>query len=300
MNDIDSNSKACLPLTHESLWGNENQTIEFKLLLEAMNLKYGYNFKDYVKSTLANRILRRAHLSNCSNFSEMTQRILHDPDFFEVLLLDLFINVTEMFRDPPFFSKLRKHVVPSLQTHSSINVWIAGCATGEEAYSIAILLKEIGMGKKFQIYASDINERAIEIAKAGKIDDSKFESFETNYKKAGGLASLTDYFHQKEKEWRLDEDLLSSIFFTTHNLVRDATINEMHLILCRNVLIYFNECLKEVVFNLFRDSLIPNGFLCLGSSESLFGSDVRKHFKEVEKDGKIFVNTNQKETKYAV
>ncbi len=300
MNYADSNFNPCLPLTHDGLWENENLTIEFKLLLEAVHLKYGYDFRSYVKSTLANRILRRAHLSKFSNLSEMTRRLLYDPQFFEVLLLDLFINVTEMFRDPPFFQNLRKHVVPSLQTYSSINVWIAGCATGEEAYSIAILLKEIGMEKKFQIYATDLNEEAIEIAKRGKIDSSKSELFETNYKKAGGLASLTDYFQQEGKEWKLDENLLSSILFTSHNLAHDAAFNEMHLILCRNVLIYFDDNLKQKAFELFHESLPPNGFLCLGTSESLFGSTIQKFFKEVQKGEKIFININPKETKYAV
>ncbi len=300
MADKDLNSKTCLPLTHEVLWENENQTIEFKLLLEALHLKYGYDFRNYVKSTLANRILRRAALSKCANLSEMTRRLLYDPQFFETLLLDLFINVTEMFRNPSFFLNLRKKVIPFLQTYSSFNVWIAGCATGEEAYSIAILLKEMGLEKKFQIYATDLNTKAIEIAKRGRIDSPKSNLFEENYKKAGGLASLSDYFYMDKNEWRLDEKLLSSILFSEHNLAHDATFNEMHLILCRNVMIYFDSNLKQRTFELFHESLINKGFLCLGTSESLLGSSIEKCFQEIEDDHKIFMNVFPKEIKYAI
>ncbi len=300
MSDNNLNSEVTLPLDHAALWENENQTIEFKLLLEALHLKYGYDFRSYVKSTLANRILRRAHLSKCNTLSEMTQRLLYDPQFFETLLLDLFINVTEMFRNPEFFLYLREQVIPFLQTYSSINVWVAGCATGEEAYSTAILLKEMGLGKKFQIYATDLNSKAVEIAQRGEVDSSKLKLFEDNYKKAGGLASLADYFHTGKKEWTLDQELLSSILFSEHNLAHDAAFNEMHLILCRNVMIYFDETLKQRTFDLFHESLIHKGFLCLGSSESLLGFSHQKCFQEISDDQKIYMNVFPKETRYAI
>ncbi len=269
-----------------------NQNIEIMLLLEALYLKYGYDFRNYAKTSLKRRILRRLSNSGLRNISEMQHRLLHDTVFLENLLLDFSINVTEMFRDPFFYQAIRKRVIPYLKTYPFIKVWHAGCATGEEVYSMAILLKENGLHKRAQIYATDYNDIVLQKAKTGIFPIERLQKYTANYQKAGGTESFSDYYTSDSENVVMDKTLKENIVFANHNLVTDGVFNEMNLILCRNVLIYFNKTLQNRVIGLFRDSLCHHGFLCLGSKESLGFMGHSKEFEDVAKTEKIYRRKN--------
>lgn len=266
----------------------ENQNIEIQLILEAIFLKYGYDFRNYGKAHVKRRILRRRSIAEMTSLSEMQHRILYDKDFFETLLLDLSITVTEMFRDPSFFKALRKEVIPILKTYPFIKIWHAGCATGEEVYSMAILLKEEGLYERAQIYATDFNEVVLQKAKEGIYPIDRLKDYTLNYQKAGGLESFADYYTAKYESAIIDSSLKKIIVFTDHNLATDGVFGEMNLINCRNVLIYFNKELQNRVLGLFYDSLCRNGFLCLGRKESLKFSEYADKFELVVPAEKIY------------
>lgn len=265
-----------------------NESIEIQLLLEAIYLKYGYDFKNYSKASIKRRILQRLSRSRVKSISEMQHKILNDEQFFSSLLLDLSINVTEMFRDPSFFGAVREKIVPILEKEPFFKVWHAGCATGEEVYSMAILLKEEGLYEKTQIYATDFNQDVIKKAKDGIYPMSSMKEYTRHYKNAGGLSSFTDYYTARYDYAMMKNSLKENIVFADHNLATDEVFGEMNLICCRNVLIYFTRELQDRVIRLFRDSLCDGGFLCLGSKESIRFSEYSYDFEDVALGEKIY------------
>ncbi|MEW6088019.1 MAG: protein-glutamate O-methyltransferase CheR [bacterium] len=266
----------------------DNENIEVNLLLEAVFLKYGYDFRNYARSSIKRRIMHRLALSGLKNISELQHKILNDISFFEKLLLDFSINVTEMFRDPSFFYALRKYVVPYLKTFPFIKIWDAGCSTGEEVYSLAILLNEEGLYDKARIYATDINNVVLEKAREGIFPIEYLKSYTSNYQKAGGIEAFTDYYTADDKYVIMNSSLKRNIIFAEHNLSADGIFNEMNLVVCRNVIIYFNKTLQNHVLKLFRDSLCHTGFLCLGPKETLMFSECSSDFTEFIKDERIY------------
>ena len=266
----------------------ENEKIEIQLLLEAIHMKYGYDFRSYAKASIKRRILHRLSLSGLKTISEMLHRILNDEEFFSTLLLDLSINVTEMFREPDFFKAVKEKIVPGLKILPFIKVWHAGCSTGEEVYSLAIVMKEEGLYDKTQIYATDFNEKAIEKAKEGIYPIDRMKEYTENYRKAGGLASFADYYTARYDNAIMETSLEKNIVFSDHNLATDGVFGEMNLILCRNVLIYFNRKLQDRAIKLFADSLCDGGFLCLGSKESIRFSKYSDDFEDVAMGERIY------------
>lgn len=266
----------------------ENQTIEINLLLEALWQKYGYDFRDYARASLERRVLYRFSSSGMNNILEMTHQLLEDREFFKLLLEDLSINVTEMFRDPSFFQVFRKKVISYLKTHPFIRLWIPGCATGEEVYSIAIVLKEEGLYERSQIYATDINETVLQKAKEGIYSLDLIKKYTKNYQEAGGKLSFSNYYTARYNSAIMDSSLKTNIVFAAHNLATDEVFNEMQLISCRNVLIYFDSNLKNRVYGLFFDSLCHSGILCLGTKESLRFAKNYKDFEDFSKNEKIY------------
>ena len=267
---------------------NENEKIEFDLILEAIYQKYGYDFRNYAKASLRRRLRYRLSQSNLKTISEMQHKLLNDKGFFDTLLLDLTINVTEMFRDPSFFKVLREIVISELKKQPFIKVWHAGCSSGEEIYSTAILLKENGMYESSLIYATDTNEMVLDKAKSGIFPIEKMKDFTVNYRKAGGIASFADYYTARYDNAIMDNSLKKNIVFSNHNLVTDSVFGEMDLIMCRNVLIYFNRELQDRVFRLFMDSLRPGGFLCLGSKETIRFSSFSENFENVIEKERVY------------
>lgn len=262
--------------------------IEVSLFLEAIFQKYGYDFREYSKAHIKRRILHRVSTSRFNSISEMQHKVLNDDEFFEQILKDFSINVTEMFRDPSFYLKFREEVIPILKTYPFVKIWHAGCSTGEEVYSMAIILKEEGLYDRCQIYATDFNQIVIQKAKEGIYPINKIKEYTYNYQKAGGINSFSDYYTAKYESVILDADLKKNIVFADHNLVSDKVFAEVHLLICRNVLIYFNKKLQDKVIRLFKDSLIPGGYLGLGSKESIRFSDSFHHFDTVDDDEKIY------------
>jgi len=267
---------------------NQIVNLEIDLLLEAIFVKYGYDFRNYSKAHVKRRLLFRLSTSNLKSISEMQHKVLHEADFFEVILRDLSINVTEMFRDPGFYLALRKEVVPVLKTYPYIKVWHAGCSTGEEVYSFAVLLKEEGLYDRTQIYATDFNRNVLDIAKKGIYPIDRIKEFTANYQSAGGTQSFSDYYMANYDSVIYDQSLKKNMVFAEHNLVTDSVFAEVNLVICRNVLIYFNKELQNRVINLFYDSLINGGYLGLGSKETIqFTSKVDK-FEVINKEEKIY------------
>ena len=265
-----------------------NEEIEIKLLLEGIFLKYGYDFRNYTKDSINRRIKQRLMLNNIPNISLMQYEILNNLKFFETLLQDFSIQVTEMFRDPSFYKAMREQVVPVLKTYPHIKIWHAGCATGEEVYSMAILLKEEGLLEKTQIYATDINEIVLQKAKEGIYNVDRIKEFTSNYQQSGGLESFANYYTAKYNAVIMNKSLKNKIVFAQHNLATDYEFGEMNLIMCRNVLIYFDNDLKNRVFKIFNNSLIRRGFLCLGSKENIAFSKYAIEFNKFDKQEKIY------------
>lgn len=271
----------------------ENINIEIRLLIEAIFMKYGYDFRNYGQAHIKRRILHRLSLEGLESISDMTRKIIYDQDSFDRLLLDLSINVTEMFRDPSFYLALREHVVPKLKTYPFLKIWHAGCASGEEVYSMAILLKEEGLYDKVQLYATDFNQVVLKKAREGIYPVNLIKEYTNNYQKAGGKNSFADYYTAHYDSVLIDPGLRKNIVFADHNLVLDGVFGEMNMIICRNVLIYFNANLQEHVIQLFLESLIYGGFLGLGSKESLRFNKNNSHFKEIVKNEKIYQKLTQ-------
>lgn len=269
--------------------GRQNlEDIELQLLLEAIYLQYGYDFRDYARASVKRRLSHRLALSGLQSFSQLQHAVLRDRQLFEQITLDLSISVTEMFRDPSFYRALRQEVVPVLKTYPFVKIWHAGCASGEEVYSMAILLTEENLYNRCQIYATDFNELVLQQAREAIYPVEKMKQYSTNYLQAGGQSTLADYYTASYDLAIIHQELKKNILFAAHNLVTDGTFGEMHLIMCRNVLIYFNKELQSRVVKLFVDSLCRQGFLCLGSKESLRFSPYHDLFEEVIPHEKIY------------
>jgi chemotaxis protein methyltransferase CheR len=220
---------------------------------------------------------------------QLAKAILRKEELFEQFVQEVTVTVTEMFRDPGFYKSLREKVRSRLATYPMIKIWIAGCATGEEVYSMAILLKEEGLFERSLIYATDINQRSLQKARAGIFPMSHMTDYTANYINSGGQGSFSDYYLAKYDAVLIDKAIRQNIVFSVHNLTTDQSFNEFQLILCRNVLIYFNQSLQNKVINLFYESLCPFGLLALGAKESLLFSDKQNRFAEVDKREKIFM-----------
>lgn len=273
---------------------NENELlkiedIELDLLLKAIFLKYGYDFNNYTKKHTKRRIKRRMKIEDIKTISRMIEKVLYDEEFFKnAILKDLSINTTEMFRFPEFYKMIREKVVPILETYPSINIWHAGCSTGEEVLSMAILLKEEGLLHKTNIYATDFNVDVLKFAKEGIYPLEKIKKWTENYHKSGGKNSFADYYTSKYNSVVFDSELIKNVTFLEHNLVKDRRFISSNLIICRNVFIYFNNELQEKVLKLFSDSLLNGGFLGIGSKESIKYNESRKHYNEISSKCKIY------------
>lgn len=270
---------------------NEIESIAITLLLEAIFERYGYDFRGYARASIERRVRHFLPQSGCDTVPEMIPRVLYDECFFERLVREFSITVTEMFRDPHVYRSIREKVVPLLHTYPFVRIWVAGCATGEEAYSLAILLKEEGLYDRATLFATDFNDAALDKAKEGIYALEHIRQSTANYQQAGGTLSFSEYYHAQYGAVAIHPSLKKNLTFANHNLVTDGVFGEMHVILCRNVLIYFDKTLQNRVLKLFTDSLVHGGYLCLGSKESLRFLDVQDHFKAIDEKGRIYQKT---------
>lgn len=261
---------------------------EFRGLLEAFYQKYGYDFRQYSEAHVKRRIMNRMAMSGLENVSQMQSKVLNDETFASKLLQDLSITVTEMFRDPDFYRSLRENVIPILKTYPFIKIWHAGCSTGEEAYSMSIIMQEEGLYDRTTIYATDFSQQALNQAKEGIFSNKTMKEYTINYQLSGGKESFSSYYTSNYDNVIMNQSLKRNIVWANHNLVTDSVFAEVHLIFCRNVLIYFDKNLQNKVQKLFYDSLINGGVLCLGSKESLRFTDLYKEYIELDKKQRIF------------
>ena len=257
------------------------------ILAEVLTL-YGYDFSNYSKASLRRRINRIVNKENIVSIAEFRYKLVHDELYFNHFLEEVTVNVTEMFRDPIFFKSLRENVLPLLKTHPIIRIWHAGCSTGEEVYSLAILLKEEGLLERTLLYATDINQHVLESAQSGAFSIENMTEYTRNYIKSGGKKDFSSYYSAKYGKAIFSSELKNRMVFSTHNLVTDQSFNEFNLIVCRNVLIYFNPLLQNKVVNLFSDSLSESGHLALGSKESIRFTTIESNFKNVDIKQKIW------------
>jgi chemotaxis protein methyltransferase CheR len=267
---------------------SELEKIEITLLLEGIYRRYGYDFRNYTFASIRRRIWHRVHLEGLANVSSLQERVMHQSEVFHRLLGDLVIPVTEMFRDPEMFQVFRSEVVPLLRKQPYVRIWHAGCSTGEEVYSMAILLHEEGLLDQTRIYATDINESALQRAKDGIIPIDRMKQYTKNYQAAGGMYSFSDYYTSDHGIVSLKPFLHSNIVFARHNLVTDRSFNEFHVIMCRNVMIYFNSQLRDHVHKLFYDSLSHEGFLIVGGKESISFTPMSKLYETWDDQHRIF------------
>ena len=266
----------------------DSSDLEISTLLEAIYQKYGYDFRQYSQAHIRRRVTNRMAMSGLEDISQMLTKVLNDEIFASALLQDLSITVTEMFRDPSFYVSFRENVIPILKTYPFLKIWHAGCATGEEAYSMAIVMQEEGLYDRTIIYATDFNQRVLNQAKEGIFSNKMMKIYTTNYQLSGGKNSFSSYYTSDHENVIMNQSLKKNIVWANHNLVTDSVFAEAHLILCRNVLIYFNHDLQNKVQSLFYDSLINGGILCLGSKESLRFTDLHDEYKELDKKQRIF------------
>lgn len=262
--------------------------IELKLLLEAINLKYSYDFRHYSPVSLKRRVVQAMNQMGCHTLSALQEKILHNSECFYDLLQFITIPVSEMFRDPHYFLSLREKVIPLLKTYPSLKIWVAGCSTGEEVYSLAILLHEEELLERTILYATDINPRSLEKANQGIFDLKDIQKFTQNYQKSGGKGSFSDYYTAAFNSVKFNNALKKNITFANHSLVTDAVFSEMHLISCRNVLIYFDRELQDRAFGLFHESLCRKCFLGLGHKETIQFSQHAEYFNTFVKEDRIY------------
>ncbi len=268
--------------------GENLEKLEIHLLLEGIYFKYGYDYRDYAYPSIRRRVWHRVHAEKLSTITSLLDQVLLDSSCFERLIADFSINVTEMFRDPSFFKEFKEKVIPLLKTYPSIRIWHAGCSTGEEVYSMAILLHEAGLYEKTKIYATDINTDVLKTAKNGCYSLEHMKKYTNNYLQAGGEQAFSDYYKVTDSGVKFHSYLTENVVFAQHNLVTDSSFNEFHVILCRNVLIYFNKDLQNKVHNLFYNSLGKFGVLCLGNKESINYTEFNKLYEEISAAQKIY------------
>jgi chemotaxis protein methyltransferase CheR len=266
----------------------ELEDLEVDLLLEAVYRRYGFDFREYAPASLRRRLWRRVHAEGERSIAGLMERLLHDPPAMERLLLDLSINVTAMFRDPAFYVAFREKVVPLLRSYPFTRIWVAGCSTGEEVYSLAILLQEEGVYDRARIYATDINESVLERAKAGVFPLDKMKDYTQNYIRAGGRQAFSEYYVAAYDGAQFQRSLIENVVFAQHNLVSDRSFNEFQTILCRNVMIYFDRTLQNRVHRLFYESLATFGVLGLGHKETINFSPFESHYEELDVNERLY------------
>jgi chemotaxis protein methyltransferase CheR len=264
------------------------EAVELDLLAEGVYEAYGFDFRQYSRPSFRRRIWRRVELENLRSITGLLDRVLHDPAAMQRLLADLSVNVSAMFRDPAFFRVLRSMVVPLLRTYPFLRVWNAGCATGEETLSVAILLKEVGLYERTRIYATDMDEATLSKAKARTFPIAKMREYTANYIEAGGTRSFSEYYVADGDRVVFEPSLAENVVFAQHNLATDRSFNEFHVIMCRNVMIYFNRELQEHVHKLLYDSLTHFGVLGLGHRESLAFSGHREAYEELDESVRLY------------
>jgi chemotaxis protein methyltransferase CheR len=262
--------------------------LELELLIEAIYHTYHYDFRQYAAASLRRRLAAAMPQLGCTSLSQIQDKVLHHPDTFQKLLDFLTVPVSEMFRDPSYFRALREKVVPLLRTYPSLKVWVAGCSTGEEAYSLAILLREEGLLARTLIYATDINPHTLQKAQAGVYDTDRMALFTANHRSAGGSSSLSDHYTAAYGRAVLDKTLKQHIVFSDHSLATDSVFAEVQLVSCRNVLIYFNRELQDRAIGLFREALCRRGFLGIGAKESLRFSAHADAFTEISAEDRLY------------
>ena len=273
------------PLNHRH---NASFDIELRLLIDAIYLKYHFDFRSYAVASLRRRMTAAMDRFGCATLSQLQDKLLHDAAVFPALLDFLTVQVSEMFRDPGYFLALRREVVPLLRTYPSLKIWVAGCSAGEEVYSLAILLREEKLLERTLIYATDINAHALRRAEAGIYELDRLAAFTTNHQKSGARSSLSDYYTAAYGRAVFDKSLREHIVFSDHSLATDSVFAEVHLVSCRNVLIYFDRALQDRALGLFRDALCRKGFLGLGAKESLRFSAIAGEFDDFVREERLF------------
>lgn len=264
------------------------EDIEIQLFVRAMQLRHGHDFSEYAPASLKRRVQQLVVTHGSGTISELNRRLLHDEGFVTKVIEGLSVPVSEMFRDPPVFRALRDKVLPVLASYPEINIWQAGCAHGQEVYSLAILLEEAGLYDRARIYATDFNDSALAAAGEGIYATRDARDWSRNYLEAGGRHSFSDYYSARYEFIKIDKRLRRNVTFFNHNLVTDEVFCEAHLILCRNVLIYFSNTLQDRTLGLFRDSLVRGGFLCLGTRENIDFSPAAAGFADVDHALRIY------------
>jgi chemotaxis protein methyltransferase CheR len=267
---------------------SDRQDIEIELFKQAIRLRHGYDFGGYAPASFKRRVLALQAAVDAPTLSRLIERLIHEDGFIREVIGKLSVPVSEMFRDPRTFRQLREDVMPVLATWPAINVWQAGCAHGEEVYSLAIVLRECGLYERAHIFATDFSDEALIQAEEGIYPLREARLYSDNYLRAGGVGSLSDWFTARYHRIKLDESLRARVTFANHNLVSDGVFGEMQLIVCRNVLIYFGDELQDRALGLFRDSLVHGGFLCLGSKETLTHTTVADDFERIAPESSIW------------
>jgi chemotaxis protein methyltransferase CheR len=271
-----------------STYDADLERLEIELLLEGVFRHYGFDFRSYAYASIRRRLWKRVEGEGLSSISELQAKILHDTDAMERLLLDLSVNVTAMFRDPTFYKEFRERVIPLLRTYPFIRIWHAGCSTGEEVFSMAIVLEEEGLYDRARLYATDINDVVLQRARQGIFPLDRMQEYTENYLRAGGKRSFSEYYTAKYDGALFTPALTRNIVFSQHNLVTDRSFSEFHVIFCRNVLIYFDKALQNRVHSLFYDSLVMFGVLALGSKESLKFSQYEPCYEKLSVGEKLY------------
>jgi len=266
----------------------ELERLEIELLLEAVYRRYGFDFRQYAQASLKRRLHRRMLAEGLDTISQLQSRLLHDPACMEELLVDLSINVTSMFRDPSFYVAFREKIVPALHTYPFTRIWCAGCSSGEEVYSLAILLQEEGLYERTRLYATDINEHALATARAGVFPLDRMKEYTQNYIRSGGKREFSEYYVAAYDNARFSRALIENVVFARHNLAMDRGFNEFNVIVCRNVLIYFDRTLQDDVHGLFYESLGMFGLLALGHKESISFTAYANRYEEIDEDERVY------------
>lgn len=261
---------------------------EIRRLLEDVFRQHGYDFREYALSSMRRRVRDRVRAEGVNSTAELRVRIMNDPDALDRFLLGLSVSVSAIFRDPAFYASFRANVVPRLRTYPFARVWHAGCSTGEEVYSMAILLQEEGLYDRCRIYATDINEVVLQRAREGIYPLAAMRQYTRNYLQAGGQGEFSTYYTASYRNALFRPSLRQNIVFAPHNLAIEGSFNEFHVIMCRNVMIYFEKGLQRRVHQLLLESLVPFGYLCLGNRESLAGTGFESHYEAIDPDQRIF------------